>query len=227
MKALEEPLNVSPINHRTKHEIKEHFWPPTTLPRYQQDSLDWEPYFKYYARQCQAALIDRGRFVMAKTHLDILDLIRRFDEAASRESIKESLRLKLSARVRSNEDEILNGAIDLAARLYLMVNIAVDARTISEQTRLQWETGNLKQCLQNHFGERQILSNSGFRLEPIFTAANLERIAGIRIVPTDNLADHLRLMDRDDTVAVFCNASFLKRNTRCVGESTGSHKICS
>ena len=218
MEALQEPLNVSPINYRTRDQIKEHFWPPTILPRYQQDSLDWEPYFRYYTKQCQAALIDRGRFVMARTHSDILNLIHLFNENASRETIKESLRLKLHTRGRPNEDEILDGTIDLAARLYLMVNVAVDARTISEQTRLRWKTGGLKQCLRSHFEEQQILSSSGFRLDPMFTAANLERIAGIRIVQTDNLADHLRLMDRDDTVAVFCNVSFMKRSVRYVRE---------
>ncbi|KAF2625647.1 hypothetical protein BU25DRAFT_432621 [Macroventuria anomochaeta] len=216
MKALKGALNISPIDFKTRHAIKEKFWPPTTLPTYQQDSLDWEPYFRYYDRQCQAALVDRGRFVMAKTHQDILDLIHGFDNGLPRESIKESLKLKLSTRGRSNEDEILDGAIDLAARLYLMVNVAVDTRMISVQTRLQWATGDLKQCLQAHFGEPHVLSDSGLRLEPTFTAANFEYIAGIRVVPTDNLADHLRLMDRDDTVAVFCNVSFLRRNCSTV-----------
>ena len=216
MRSLEGPLNISPIDSRIRTAITEQFWPPTDLPIYQQKLLDWEPYFKYYDRQCRAALVDRGRFVMAKTHQDIITLIRCFDNGISREAIREGLRLKLTTPDRSNADEILEGAIDLAARLYLMVNIAVDTRTISEQTRLEWTTGELKQCVQAYFHEPQVLSDAGFRLEPTFTAANLERIAGIRVVPTDNLADHLRLMDRDGTVAVFCNVSFLRRHVRCV-----------
>ena len=214
MKDLERPLNQSPIDVQTKQAIKRQFWSATNLPAYQQDALDWEPYFKYYERQCQIALIDRGRSVMAKTHQDILDLIHVFEEGTTRGCAKEILKGKLSKPGRLNEDEIVDGAIDLAARLYLMINVAVDTRSISTHTRVQWETGSLKECLDAHFSERQILSDSGLRLEPTFTAANLVHIAGIRAVPTDNLADHLRLMDGDGTVAIFCNVSFLRRNTR-------------
>jgi hypothetical protein len=48
------------------------------------------------------------------------------------------------------------------------------------------------------------------KLEKQFNALNLQRIAGIRISWTDNLTDHLRMMDDDKTVAVFYHASFLK-----------------
>ncbi|XPS80193.1 hypothetical protein M3J09_012154 [Ascochyta lentis] len=216
MKELDEPLNLSPIHVRTKNAIKGSFWPPTNLPVYQQDTLDWECYFKYYDRQCQTALVDRGRLVMAKTHQDILNLIHRFESGFSRESIREELRLKITAPGRPNEDEILDGAVDLAARLYTMVNVAVDTRMISEQTRLKWTAGSLKEALQVHFKEPQILGHFGLRLDPMFTGCNLERIAGIRIVPTDNLADHLRMMDRDGTIAVFHNVSFLRRHVSTV-----------
>ncbi|KAF2178669.1 hypothetical protein K469DRAFT_731671 [Zopfia rhizophila CBS 207.26] len=50
----------------------------------------------------------------------------------------------------------------------------------------------------------------------MFTASNLERIAGIQIKLTDNLADHLRMIDKEDKfVAIFHHASFLKRQNRC------------
>lgn len=216
MESLDAALNVSPIGFRTREAIATHFWQPADLPMFQQKILNWEPYFRYYDRQCRAALVDRGRFVMAKTHHDILKIIRSFERGSSRGVIRESLRVNLTAPGRFNENEILDGAIDLAARLYLMVNIAADTRTISEQTRVEWTTGELKDCVRAHFQEPRILSDVGFRLEPIFTAANLECVTGIRVVPTDNLADHLRLMDRDGTVAVFCNVSFLWRHVRYV-----------
>ncbi|KAF1927306.1 uncharacterized protein M421DRAFT_101737 [Didymella exigua CBS 183.55] len=174
--------------------------------------LDWGPYFRYYDRQCREALVDRGRFVAAKSHYDIFSLTRCFNKGATREMIKEDLRSKFPISGNSNEDERVDGAIDLAARLYLMVNIAVDTRTISEQIHLGWTTGSLKECVHAHFKEPQILSDAGIRMEPIFTAANIENVAGLRVISTDNLADHLRLMDRDGTVAVFCNVSFLRRH---------------
>ncbi|KAF3008416.1 hypothetical protein E8E13_001956 [Curvularia kusanoi] len=151
---------------------------------------------------------------MVKTHRDVLDLIRCFETSTSRYDIQEALKKEVSTPDRPNETEAVDGAIDLAARLYLMVNVAIDYRIISEQTRLSWTTGNLRDCIRFHFEESQILSDVGFRLEESFTAANLESIAGIRIVPTDNLADHLRLMDQDGAVAVFCNVTFLRRHVR-------------
>ena len=48
------------------------------------------------------------------------------------------------------------------------------------------------------------------KLEKQFNALNLHRIAGIRIFWTDNLADHLRMMNDDKTVAIFYHASFLE-----------------
>ncbi|KZM21243.1 uncharacterized protein EKO05_0011540 [Ascochyta rabiei] len=154
--------------------------------------------------------------VMAKTHRDILNLIHLFDNGASRESIKECLIAGASTHHRPNEDEMLDGAIDLAARLYLMVNVAAQVRMVSEQTRLEWTTGSLEVALQTHFQEPQVLDHMGLRLDPMFTVCNLERIAGIKIVPTDNLADHLRMVDRDGTLAVFHNVSFLKRHVSTV-----------
>jgi hypothetical protein len=209
-KSLYGALNVTP-NDRTRVAIIQNFWPSTNLPIYRLKLLDWEPYFRYYDRQCREALVDRGLFVMAKNH-DVLDLTRCFNNAMAREAIREELRPKLATPGRPNEDEILDGAIDLAARLFLMVNIAVDTRTISEQIRLEWTTGSLKECVHTHFKEPQILSDAGLRLEPTFTAVNLESIAGFRVVST--LADHLRLLDRDGTVAVFCDISFLLRHVR-------------
>jgi hypothetical protein len=50
------------------------------------------------------------------------------------------------------------------------------------------------------------------RLGKVFTARNLERVTGTRIIWTDSLADHLWLVDSDeDEVAanIFHHASFL------------------
>jgi hypothetical protein len=120
-------------------------------------------------------------------------------------------------RCRPNEDKLLDNTIDLAARMHLMVNIAVDNPVISRQIQLRWESGILRDFLKDHFFQPQVLSNDGIKLERMFTVSNLERIAGIQIKLTDNLADHLRMIDKDDkVVAIFHHASFLKRQTRYV-----------
>jgi len=216
MTMLSDPLNNTPIDAAVRNEIIESFWPANGSSRTRQDELDWESYFRYYARQCHDALIDQGQHVLARTHQDILDLVHQFEDLAPRDAIKENLRSRLFRRHRPNEDEILDGTIDLAARLHLMVNIAVDNPVISGQTQLKWKSGFLRDFLEGHFSEPQVLGNDGIKLERMFTASNLERIAGIRIKPTDNLADHLRMIDKEDKiVAIFHHASFLRRQNRC------------
>jgi hypothetical protein len=217
MTTLNGPLNKTTIDAATRSEIIESFWPANGSSRYRQDELDWESYFRYYAKQCHDALIDQGQHVLARTHQDILDIVHRLEGLTPRDAIKEDLRSRLSTRHRPDEDEILDGAIDLAARLHLMVNITVGNPVISGQAQLKWKTGVLKDFLNHHFSEPRVLSNDGIKLERMFTASNLERIAGIQIKPTDNLADHLRIIDKEDkVVAIFHHASFLKRQNRCV-----------
>jgi hypothetical protein len=55
-----------------------------------------------------------------------------------------------------------------------------------------------------------LVSNDIVKLEKIFTAQNLVRIAGLDIIWTGNLADHLRLTNDDQRVHVFHHASFLQ-----------------
>ena len=217
MTTLNASLNKTQIDAATRSEIIESFWPASGSSRYRQDEPDWESYFRYYARQCHDALIDQGQHVLARTHQDILDIVRQLEGLTRRDAIKENLRSRLSTRHRPNEDEILDSTIDLAARLHLMVNIAVDNPVISGQAQLKWESGILRDFLNHHFSKPPELGNDGIKLERMFTASNLERIAGIQIKPTDNLADHLRMIDKEDkVVAIFHYASFLKRQNRCV-----------
>lgn len=48
------------------------------------------------------------------------------------------------------------------------------------------------------------------KLEKIFNAKNLGQIAGIDIIWTDNIADHLRVSDEDQKVALFHHVCFLE-----------------
>jgi hypothetical protein len=48
-----------------------------------------------------------------------------------------------------------------------------------------------------------------------FTALNLSKFAGNRIRWTNNLANHLRLMDNDAALCIFHHVCFLKHQDRC------------
>lgn len=60
-----------------------------------------------------------------------------------------------------------------------------------------------------HFYAPRVLGQDSVKPEKIFNARNLARITGIEIEWTNNLANHLSLVDEDKKVAIFHHALFL------------------
>jgi hypothetical protein len=73
-----------------------------------------------------------------------------------------------------------------------------------------WTSDPLEEFIHAYFNAPRALGQETVKLEKIFNARNLGRIAGIEIEWTNNLADHLRLTDGDKKVAIFHHASFLE-----------------
>ncbi|PQE11495.1 fad-type 2 protein [Rutstroemia sp. NJR-2017a BBW] len=84
----------------------------------------------------------------------------------------------------------------------------------THQTQITWATKSLNEAVKEYFstssGSNRGSSHDSVRLERVFSARNLERIAGIQIEWTTNLADHLRLTDEEDKISIFHYASFLE-----------------
>jgi hypothetical protein len=176
--------------------------------------LDWEPYFDYYENQCHHALHEQGKHILVRTHQQIVDIVSELKQGRSRVTIKGNItKLFKSHEKPPDEDEILDNSIDLAARLYLMVNIGANPATVTQGRKLLWDTStSLKQFLWSNFTDCQVLNNSNVRFEKTFTAFNMERIADMKIRWTNNLADHLRMVNDDEKIiAIFHHASFLQR----------------
>lgn len=76
--------------------------------------------------------------------------------------------------------------------------------------QLAWSGNSLKEFIHSYFHTTPALGCERVKLDETFNARNLERIAGIEIVWTDNLADHLRVTNGDKKVAIFHHASFLE-----------------
>ena len=205
-------LLYEPLDSQARKKIPSLLWPiHTDEPK----SLDWEPYLAYYAKLCHHALHDQGKHMIARTHQHILDISRDLEECCERYTAKSHIKSLFTSQSHPHEDEILNNTIDLAARIYTMINISGGKYAISGHCRLEWEDGNLKDFLSGYFNRKPELDNGSIKLERAFKAYKLQKIAGIKIQWTDNLADHLRLVDDQDTiVAIFHHASFLKRQTR-------------
>jgi hypothetical protein len=108
------------------------------------------------------------------------------------------------------QDELLDGSIELAATVLTMIDFGHFQYGFSGRKPLEWSTGSLQDVLAKHFSDPIQLGHSRVKFEKTFISLNLVRVAGLDIVWTDNLADHLRLTDGDTRVHIFHHVSFLE-----------------
>ncbi|CAO2655365.1 Nn.00g104290.m01.CDS01 [Neocucurbitaria sp. VM-36] len=194
----------------TKALISNTFWgPQSTWSLSRHDNDPFGAYWKFYHRECERALHDGGRHVLARTHQDLLDVVAALKRGESRETIQLDLRKKLT-KTHDNEDELVDRSIDLAAGLWLMVDFGNTPYGFCGRRQLQWSGQSFKDCVASGFDSTPWLGHKGVKLQRVFNALNLDRIAGVEILPTSNLLDHLRLIDDDTKLYVFHHASVLK-----------------
>jgi len=170
-----------------------------------------DSYFCYYKKLVESSTA----YSITKTHRDIANivgLLKRLD--ATQNSTKAALRKRLPDGELEDSEEILENSVSLAVRLLLMVSTGgflTTGRsiTVSGETKLNWKDGTIKDLLDTQMGAEAFMRED-IKLEKIFNARNLERIAGIEVRWTSNLADHLRMRDDDTAVEIFHHASFLR-----------------
>lgn len=202
---------LDPLSSVTKETIANIFWGRNQHDQTTSHDIA-DTYWQSYRKECERALHDGGRHVLARTHQDILDIATLLLERQSRDDIRQKLRLKLT-KTHANEDELINRAIDLTATLLLMVDCTNVEYEFTGHHQLEWEKGSLEDCVRSYFDARPALGHEGVKLPRIFNAKNLECVAGIEILPTSNLLDHLRLTDDDTKLHVFHHMSYLRRQT--------------
>lgn len=196
----------------TQNQILRSFWNVGLAPNVRgQSRINSSSYFSYYVAECCHALHDQGRHVSVRTHQDILWIVPGLNQNHQRDSVMTKLRDEVWPGDLWTEDQI-EGSIDLVARLLTMTDIGQLPFGFSGRKSLEWTDQGLKDFLASHFMEPHALGHDGIKLEKTFNARTLFKIAGIEILWTNNLADHLRLMDDDRKVAVFHYASFLEYN---------------
>jgi hypothetical protein len=223
MAALHECLADSiPLSNATKLAIINSLWPRYQLAQLDDlDHHDWAPYFDYYVNQCHHSL--QSQPIVPRTHQDIVKISYLLRKDVLRENTEQQLRNALEkVNAKRKETDGMDGievmenkvssTIDFVARLYFMVNIGASGATFTTgRTKLQWTNGSPYSFLHRQFKPSKSLNDISVRFEKTFTARNIECIAGMTIHWTDNLADHLRMLDAEDkTVAIFHYASFLK-----------------
>lgn len=212
---LKTSLGPGPLSpdQQTRQEVTESFWGKDPIQRSNAININLAEYWKSYNRKCTHAQLDGGRHVALKTHQDAVKIAAQLHAGLTRDEIKDNLRTKLTIS-HNNEDELLKNSIDLVSGLILMIDCGKSSYAFSDRTEMLWRQGSLREHLSNYFGDPPVLGHESTKLGNNFTARNLGRIAGLEIVWTDNLADHLRMSDDDTKVHIFHHASFLECQRR-------------
>jgi hypothetical protein len=172
----------------------------------------FDSFFEYYEEQCASALHDGRNRTLCQTHQDLIDVVEELrDNQATRGSIQTQLQSKLNTPHPADKEELLSDAVDLATRIFLMTSVGSFRNVAGPfQRTLQWKQDeSLPDLLKREFSD-QIQVTDNVKLERLFTARSIEKIVGIKIKWTSNLADHLRLLEDDTRVMIFHHASFLK-----------------
>jgi hypothetical protein len=204
--------DLIPISDRQT--VVEHLWGTRQSPRddlpegkAQLDAF-FDTYFEYYAAQC--ATID-GKHSSVETHSDIIDIALLLQQPLPREEVRK----QMSDFLKDAGEDQHNSSINLVARLLLMIKFGDVPHECLGGRPVEWNSGTFSEFIHGHFSPPPAYSSPActhdhIKLGKQFNALNVQRIAGIRIFWTDNLADHLRMMDDDKTLAVFYHASFLE-----------------
>ena len=212
--ALSQDIREPRLNFLTQCAILNTVWNKTFVPGdFPHDSSLGRSYIQYYSEQCRTAFArhTNGLNIIITTHEDILDVVEQLkDLQLTRQQITDRLRPKAALLRPEDGEKLICEAIDLGVRLWLMIDVGEMMHSfVPGQKSLKWDQGCLQPLLQDSF-RPSIEIHERVKLDRIFTARQLERIAGLHIFWTSNLADHLRLMVDDTKVAIFHHASFLE-----------------
>jgi hypothetical protein len=211
--SLDEPLH-EPITLDARTEIVLRLWRNRTSNTLSFENREWDAYFTYYTRECNLALVDQGIHVSNRTHRDLLTTAHLLEDEQTEDGVRQKLRQSLTQqRLPADEQRMLDGSIKLASRLVLMMNIGSSPSEISGKLALPWTKDSLRETIHDHFNDTTTATTNSNHdvFSTDLTCRNIERIAGIEIVPTDNLMDHLRLVDKDKKLCLFRHVTFLKR----------------
>ena len=160
----------------------------------------------WFEEQCEAASAE----VSAETLEELLDFVAYLQTTNSSDG---TISRKFSSSSGSF-DAATNASLTLAARIWLSISVGSLSHYVTPGQDYvlwenNWEHSKLSKAVHDTLWPK-IQTAEKVKLPKVFTAANLETIAGIRIQWTSNLADHLSLRDDDTKVMLFHQASFLE-----------------
>jgi hypothetical protein len=189
-------------------------------------------YFDYYESEMKA--LQWGKYpptwpdpdLAATTHAELICIVNELQQ--NRGSTRPQIRNALKPSFPNSGAYSLNRAIDLAIRVWLMVNVrepVLECQNLPRTPMLQWDdSSTFQHFLDGLFPLSQWhLEAKATRLHPHFTVTNMVRICGLNLYWTDSLEDHLRL-DRNEEgnwLRVYRHKCFLQGQIDGVRGSVG------
>ena len=204
---FEDRLSSTPISKGLRHIIIDKVFKIDRVETQHYNNENLDCYFNdWYEDQCEAA----ARQVSIKTHGEILYIIALLQDCgSSKEGILEKIRLTDT----ESPEEYINASIELAARLWLTISIGSLRQTLTPGNTVIWQEGQLCRIVDRVICPTTI-ADDHVRLPKVFNAANIESIAGIQVLWTSDLADHLCLTDDDTKLKLYHQVSFLELHKR-------------
>ncbi len=177
----------------------------------------YESFFKRYAQLCKLAA-NINREVESVNHWQMASIITILrDRVLTRDSFFKitSSMMRESLTEDSKEksmDDLCTRLTDVAIGMWLMVIVTRLPGDVSYDEPIIWPPYESQEALLRRQFSPEYHSEDSVKLPQTFTAAHLEQIAGIEVVWTSNLADHLLLKDDDTKLMLFHQASILGRH---------------
>lgn len=174
-----------------------------------ESKLGHEAYCDYFRRQWHLlAIYGDHQPAASRSPQAIARLMEHIRDGKPREEMMDMLRLA------GAEEEACERSLNLAVRLLVMMRFGLAKHQVAPRRFLRWEQGSLQTFIHGVFNEVPKLSSEQIRLPKSFDAWSIANIAGIKLAFTDNLADHLLLVDDDTRLLIFHHASFLEYHRR-------------
>ncbi|EUC41887.1 hypothetical protein COCMIDRAFT_105018 [Bipolaris oryzae ATCC 44560] len=205
----------TPITSEQKHELIRKLWPRLQEPPLSDEDLHgWQAYFQHYSEEVRSAIVsDGGKNTTVRMYEDVIKIASYLEQRLAKHIIKKELfLLDTQNRSSAERERMAEGSIKLVVRLLYMVDIGpVSLNYIPSLTYVPWtkENCDFGTVFSQHFQKSK--EDAGkVKFDSKFSAYSLERLAGIEIVWTNNLADHLRLVEDDTKLCIFHQTTFLK-----------------
>ncbi|KAL2062608.1 hypothetical protein VTL71DRAFT_5680 [Oculimacula yallundae] len=216
-----DPLNIQiqfPLSPHIKSNLVNELWGCNLTARdFQENPFREESYFQYLADQVRLVHKISGQHAIIRTFRQIVDVVNQFRAGSTYVDIATELRTRLPVPNPPDSENLVEDAIGLVVRLWLMIHTGRMRRGVMMgHSTLIWNGGVLSDVTDGTF-QHQIILTDSVKLQRYFTARNLERMVGVTIKWTSNIADHLRLTEDGFTAVlnIFHYASFLEYHQTC------------